>query len=78
MCCAQPLVAPCADLLLVLAGNCSKDSNGNRFLRANYMPDVVLIIALQILSHLIFKEPYKEKCYYSHFIDPQTEALRLS
>lgn len=42
------------------------------------MPDIVLIIALQILSHLICEEPYKERYYYTYFIDQQTEALRLS
>ena len=42
------------------------------------MPDTTLIMALQTFSHLIFKESYKEKYHYSHFIDRQTEALRLT
>lgn len=36
------------------------------------MPDAVLLIALQILPHLIVKEPYKVKYSYRHFIDQET------
>lgn len=45
--------------LLLLAINCSKDSNGHYLLSTYSMPHTTLIMALQIFSHLIL-ESYKE------------------